>query len=144
MKYLLIAFFMVLACSTEKIDTGAQDANINYDADGDGYGKFDGDCDDTNATIHLGALEICNNGVDDDCDGRIDQESFWYDDADNDGYGNPNVMIYSCSPIVRYVTNGMDCDDTDSSVNPDATEVCNSVDDNCDGVIDEDEICNTE
>ena len=69
--------------------------------------------------MHPGAAEEAN-GVDDDCDGLVDEGTEAYD-ADGDGV----------SPADG------DCDDAEPWVNPDATEVCNAVDDNCDGDTDE-------
>ena len=43
------------------------------DADGDGYTDEDGDCDDSDSSIHIGALEICD-GVDNNCDGKLMKE----------------------------------------------------------------------
>ena len=55
-------------------------ANPLLDSDGDGVGACDGDCDDSDAAVGPGEAEICDNGVDDDCDGAVDQ-----DDSDCDG-----------------------------------------------------------
>ena len=85
------------------------------DADGDGFTTLN-DCDDTNPSIHPGAVEICNL-KDDDCDGSID-EGF---DQDGDGWT---------------VCAG-DCNNVNPQIHPGATEVCNGIDDNCDGSIDE-------
>jgi len=123
------------------------------DADGDTYGDADnsivgtsppsgyvsnaGDCDDADAAVNPGATEICN-GIDDNCDGNIDEGcATYYQDADGDGYGNPEVSEVATSPPAGYVTNADDCDDTNAAVNPGATEICNGIDDNCDGKIDE-------
>ena len=40
------------------------------DADGDGVTLCNGDCDDTNPDIHPGATEVCNDGIDQDCNGK--------------------------------------------------------------------------
>lgn len=124
------------------------------DSDGDGYGdpsntvdacaKPDGyvsdntDCDDTNPLVNPGSTEICGNGVDDNCDGNMDEglKLIFYADSDGDGFGNANASIEECSPPTGYVVDNTDCNDADANVNPGATEVCgNSVDENCDGVI---------
>ncbi len=155
------------------------------DLDNDGYGNveittdaciapngfvsnFD-DCDDNNADLNAGAIEICN-GIDDNCDGESDEYvmNTYYLDADQDGFGNLNEMMMSCDLPTGYVINSDDCDDNlilyadvdldgfggsnldacglehsddcdDSSnlINPDGFEVCNEVDDNCDGSVDE-------
>jgi hypothetical protein len=95
------------------------------------------DCDDTNANIYPGASEICN-GLDDDCDGTTDEVcTTYYLDGDGDGYGDPSQPIVTTTPPAGYVSNSGDCNDTNASINPGATEICNSVDDNCDGNIDE-------
>lgn len=62
----------------------------------------------------------------------------FYADADGDSYGDPAGLILSCTGApAGYVVDGSDCDDTNSSVFPGSTEVCNGIDDNCDGSIDE-------
>jgi uncharacterized repeat protein (TIGR03803 family) len=67
----------------------------------------------------------------------------YYRDADGDGFGDPKVATSACSltPPAGYVKTGTDCDDAIIAIHPGATEVCNGVDDNCNGLVDED--CNT-
>ena len=98
------------------------------DNDEDGYTICNGDCDDNDPNINPGAIEICDNEIDDDCDGYIDEDC---DpeciDNDGDGYGEGEGCFDS------------DCDDFNSAVNPGAIEICdNGIDDDCDGLIDED------
>jgi len=115
------------------------DPTAGEDVDGDGFTIEDGDCDDNDASINPGATEVCN-GVDDNCDGQIDEGvgTNFYADADGDGFGDLNSTILACSQPEGYVSNSDDCDDNDASVNPGAEEICdNNIDDNCNGEIDE-------
>lgn len=136
-----------------------QTATTYYqDSDGDGYGNPSAsiqacspqpgyvlnntDCNDAENGENPGAIEICNNGIDDNCNGQIDegcQVYTFYQDLDGDGFGNAAVVITSASstPPVGYVSNRDDCDDNNINVNPSALEICNGIDDNCDGNIDE-------
>jgi hypothetical protein len=96
------------------------------------------DCDDGDDAIHPGAEETCN-GVDDDCDGEIDEgvKTLFYRDADDDGYGSSEDIVRACAAPEGYVAMGDDCDDTRADVHPAAEEACNGSDDNCDGNVDE-------
>jgi large repetitive protein len=129
------------------------------DFDGDGFGNPNNpatscngapnnyilnntDCDDGNAAIFPGSIEIACNGLDDDCDGTIDENNVfvsYYADFDGDGFGNPNNPATSCNGAPNnYILNNTDCDDGNSSINPNATEIVgNNIDDNCNGCVDE-------
>lgn len=61
----------------------------------------------------------------------------WYADADQDGYGDENAAISACEQPEGYMGDFTDCDDSEPGVHPGADEVCNEVDDNCDGEADE-------
>jgi hypothetical protein len=124
------------------------------DADGDGFGNpantYEGcdpgpgwvleatDCDDSDSTVFPGAAEECND-TDDDCDGEVDEdlESTWYADADGDGFGDPDSGIFDCEPGAGWVEDSADCDDANSSIHPDASEICDDLDNDCDGLIDD-------
>ena len=108
-----------------------------FDNDNDGWTTCEGDCHDWNPNIYPGAPEICD-WKDNDCNGLIDDGigDFWYLDADWDGYGDPNDVVQSCWTQWGRVTNGDDCDDSKGNVNPGATEVCDGLDNDCDGIID--------
>ena len=61
----------------------------------------------------------------------------YYLDADADGYGNLSVSQLVCTQPTGYLLNSTDCNDAVASTYPGAPELCNSVDDNCSGFIDE-------
>ncbi len=98
------------------------------------------DCDDTDPAAHKGAVEVCN-GKDDDCDGTVDKgatnATVWYRDLDNDGHGDTNASVSACAAPAGYVASKDDCDDLDRTAYPGAAEVCDGVDDDCDGTKDD-------
>jgi hypothetical protein len=97
------------------------------------------DCDDTDAAVRPGGTEICN-GVDDDCDGEVDEAAIdaliWHRDLDGDGFGDPDTTLAACTLPSGYVADATDCDDTEGAIHPDADEICNGLDDDCDDLID--------
>ncbi|MBW2699699.1 MAG: SUMF1/EgtB/PvdO family nonheme iron enzyme [Deltaproteobacteria bacterium] len=145
---------------------------VDGDADGDGYASAalnEGlDCDDTDPEIYPGAIERCN-GLDDDCDGDIDEGLLDWDadgaaacvDCDDWdpavrpdlGDHNPwsdipyNGIDEDCSGAdlqdvdgddhISTNAGGDDCNDNNPDIHPLAAEICNNIDDNCDGNIDE-------
>jgi len=111
------------------------DDDLPIDTDNDGWGD-EIDCDPDNADVNPGEDELCN-GVDDDCDGDIDEEPVdgetVYVDGDGDGYGDDDQSTMGCPGDSGVAPEGGDCDDTDDTINPAATEQCDDVDHNCDG-----------
>ena len=143
-------------CDTE-VDEGVGEV-WHLDQDGDGWGSPDetvvaceqpdnavgpdvaADCDDDDGAVFPGATEVCNER-DDDCDEVVDEgtQSTFYVDLDGDGWGDLTATTEACSEPEGYATLPGDCDDGTAAVNPDATELCNGVDDDCDGDLDEDD-----
>ncbi len=93
------------------------DRDARFDLDGDGVLRPD-DCDDNDAERSM----LAN----------------YYADLDGDGFGDPSQQIEACQPPQGHVANPDDCDDDRPDAFPGAAEQCNSVDDDCDGLVDED------
>jgi hypothetical protein len=145
-------------------DVGVTGTTTFYrDRDGDGFGgaaiqacdrpagsaTVNGDCDEGDASINPAAAEVCDAlDVDEDCDGLSDDDdagaqgrTSFHADADGDGYGDGSVDIPACDPdpAAGRVADGTDCNDADASTYPQATEVCDGADNDCDGLLDQDD-----
>ena len=139
------------------VDVDAVDTQTWYlDFDSDGYGNSTftlqsctqpagyvadaSDCVDYDPESYPGAAETCDS-IDNDCDGQTDEEALdailWYHDSDGDGYGDGMDSMPSCEKPADYVLTADDCNDGNADISPSGTEVCNGVDDNCDGDTDE-------
>ncbi len=141
-------------CDGTTDEAGALGCQTYYrDEDHDGYGQtgdsqclceavepytatLPGDCDDANDAIYPGASEICDE-TDNNCNGQVDEGAkvTYYLDADHDGYGSA-ASTTACSLPEGYAEEPGDCNDFDGSIHPGAAELCNGIDDDCDGVTD--------
>ena len=134
-------------CDPETPD-GAQDPELGHSCDGD---DADGCIDDEVECVE-GVLtcvdrggdkrELCEMPGDEDCDGDVDEgdaadATAWFADGDEDGYGDPSGSVSSCTPLPGRVSNGDDCDDDRGDVHPGAYEVCDFIDQDCDGRLDD-------
>ncbi|USN54945.1 MAG: T9SS type A sorting domain-containing protein [Candidatus Peribacteria bacterium] len=105
-----------------------------------GYASIGGDCDDQNNLIYPGAYELCDN-LDNDCNGEVDESILilFYEDVDQDGYGNTEVseLHVMCESVPGFVQRFGDCDDQDPNLHPNSLELCNGIDDDCNGLVDD-------
>jgi hypothetical protein len=104
---------------------------------GDGMADIGDDCDDRHPKVYPGAAESCDER-DNDCDGDIDEgvTEVFYADVDIDSYGDSADRVEACAAPEGYVSDSGDCDDRDSDTFPGAPELCNDLDDDCDGLAD--------
>ena len=138
-------------------DSGDECATLTFymDLDGDGFGDADNpveacelpdgavedstDCDDGEATVFPDADEVCDD-LDNDCDGSVDNDPTdgeeFYVDEDGDGYGTSDTLV-ACAAEAGMATATGDCNDADASINPGAAEICDGIDSDCDGVLDD-------
>ncbi|MFL5353364.1 putative metal-binding motif-containing protein [Archangium sp.] len=139
-------------------ETGTREVYLDLraeDLDEDGFvsasaGKGT-DCDDSDATVHPGALETCD-GKDSNCSGDesdATDKRVWYTDTDGDGYGNASQTVRACVAPAGSVQEAGDCADGDATVHPGQPELsCDGRDDDCDGKVDDDFkvglVCKTE
>ncbi|WAS89456.1 MULTISPECIES: RCC1 domain-containing protein [unclassified Corallococcus] len=135
------------------VDEGIPKSTWYRDADGDGFGYATheaqdcrqpigyvsnaSDCNDSNANIQPGATEVCD-GLDNDCDAQVDEgvKLNFYRDADSDTYGRGSPLT-ACTQPVGYAERTGDCNDNNGSINPGALEVCDGLDNDCNGQTDD-------
>ena len=118
----------------EGADLCQSDCDLYGDADGDGHNSLacgGDDCDDADATRFPGNAERCDLiGHDEDCD----PTTFGETDIDGDGYIDVRCFNIDAGGVRRQ---GDDCNDASAEVHPTAPEVCNGIDENCNGEVDE-------
>jgi Putative metal-binding motif len=110
------------------------------DGDGDGQADFC-DCAPTDPIAQTNGIELCD-GFDNNCDGVVDPrgsvgELTFFIDLDGDGFGRFEENDYGCVAPLNYVPVGGDCNDDKPAVNPGAPEFCDGLDNDCDGLVDQ-------
>ena len=108
------------------------------DDDDDGFWLEDGDCNDQDPTVFPGAEDVCDE-QDNNCDGLIDEGVgllFWLD-QDGDDFGDPDREVIACELKEGLSSLPLDCNDFNAEINPNSEELCNGIDEDCDGFIDE-------
>jgi hypothetical protein len=142
----------VEVCDLEGHDEDCDPTTLGFrDLDGDGHtdaaccnAQADGstlcgtDCDDSRRATNPDVPEVCN-GRDDNCDGAIDEGVLvdGFADLDGDLHGDPDAPMRACGGAVGFSTVGDDCDDDDRRTHGAAVEICDAVDNDCDGDVDE-------
>lgn len=161
--------WLTLACHrtepTDGVPTTEEPALVRSwpDADGDGFGDeaapreseevpaghvtVGGDCDDADPARHPGATEVCGR-IDEDCDGLVDDDDpdvvpgdqgrLFGRDEDGDDYAAGD-FVSRCRIADGWSPQGGDCDDADPWRHPYAQELCDGLDDDCDGLVDDDD-----
>ena len=124
------------------LDAGAGTTRLRACPGTPGFALVSGDCNDANPAQSPGLVEACDL-VDNDCDGMVDDNTGavnWYADADEDGFGNARRAVRSCAPPVdpadptlTFALIAFDCDDTRDTVNPASPEICDGIDNDCNG-----------
>lgn len=142
MRLLFVSGLLLsLSACGDKVSSTTDSGEISVvDEDGDGFTTAD-DCDDSDPAINPDADEICDE-IDNNCDGDVDSGLGLtiYADNDGDGYGNAGASATSCEIPSGYSDVGGDCNDANAAIHPDADEICNGLDENCDNEADNDAI----
>ncbi|MEN0062476.1 MAG: putative metal-binding motif-containing protein [Myxococcota bacterium] len=126
-----LAALVVFGCSSPVVPG-------EFDYDNDGF-VTSRDCDDMNSAIFPGADEFCD-GVDSDCDGVIDNDPvdglIAFVDADGDGVGVAETLQRVCELDAGLSQTTGDCNDNDATIFPGSPEICDLIDNDCDGKAD--------
>jgi len=110
--------------------------------------SVEGDCNDSDSAINPGADETCDL-IDNDCDDLVDDsdpgiigQTTWYSDVDRDLYSDGSILTQCFQPAGYFLgpdltaLNG-DCDDGQPLAYPGFYDVCDSIDNDCSGIVDD-------
>src|SRR5687768_15353583 len=124
----LLPFLALLGCRADKGGAPVDEETVPG-------GEDTGGCEDGTP----GAAEVCD-GVDNNCDGEVDEgvTDTFYADTDGDGFGDDALSTDACETPDGYAAVGGDCDDADGESYPGAAERCDGLDNDCDEAVDED------
>lgn len=139
-----------------ELNTACEHALYYADTDLDGYGDPEvevyacdlgpgivdntDDCDDSSAFVYPLAEDVCNT-IDDNCNGFVDEDAefiVYYFDTDFDLYGDSESDTLLCMTMPGFTLDSTDCNDLNADINPSAEDICNGIDDNCNGTFEED------
>jgi hypothetical protein len=134
----MLLALLAFGCNNKNEEAGGNNFLAQNDGDGDGW-NADEDCNDSDSEINPGAVEACD-GVDNNCDGEVDEGLLQtaYADLDGDSFGDPGSPVQVCELAADQVANADDCNDSDAESYPGATERCDGADNDCDGTVDND------
>jgi hypothetical protein len=138
-KLAVFSLFLLTACTqqsnqpTDPPPVTCDGETYFLDADGDGFGDPDaGSCEPLEGYVK-------KSGDCDDNDPSITDGRTFFRDRDGDGFGVGSETVRACTPPAGFVDNDRDCDDDASTINPVAPEICDDIDNNCNGMIDMDD-----
>lgn len=125
----------------DKDGVGAAEGEVCLCQPPEGMVLVSGDCNDKDKNVSFGKPEVCDLS-DNDCDGEVDEGdatgcTTWYFDKDKDGFGDSDVSSCRCHGDESWVAKAGDCDDNDPMIGVGQQEICDELDNDCDGEVDE-------